>query len=138
MKLLIAGSRGIENFDLSKYIEKDIDTILSGGAKGIDTLAEEYADKMRLSKIILRPRYDLYGKAAPIKRNEELVNRKPHRLMYVGFIVDNKRDTRNGCLRNVLCMQVISLRTAVHDEQLSNRTSFFPSYVSHVSRILQP
>ena len=74
MKLLIAGSRGIENFDLSKYIEKDIDTILSGGAKGIDTLAEEYADKMRLSKIILRPRYDLYGKAAPIKRNEELVN----------------------------------------------------------------
>ena len=74
MNLLIAGSRGIENFDLSKYIEKDIDTILSGGAKGIDTLAEEYADKMRLSKIILRPRYDLYGKAAPIKRNEELVN----------------------------------------------------------------
>ena len=74
MKLLIAGSRGIENFDLSKYIEKDIDTILSGGAKGVDTLAEEYADKMRLSKIILRPRYDLYGKAAPIKRNEELVN----------------------------------------------------------------
>ena len=74
MKLLIAGSRGIENFDLSKYIEKDIDTILSGGAKGIDTLAEEYADKMRLSKIILRPRYDLYGKAAPIKRNEELVS----------------------------------------------------------------
>lgn len=74
MKLLIAGSRGIENFDLSKYIEKDVDTILSGGAKGVDTLAEEYADKMRLSKIILRPRYDLYGKAAPIERNEELVN----------------------------------------------------------------
>lgn len=50
MKLLIAGSRGIENFDLSKYIEKDIDTILSGGAKGIDTLAEEYADKMDFQK----------------------------------------------------------------------------------------
>lgn len=44
--------------------------------------------------------------------------------MYVGFIVDNKRDTRNGCLRNVLCIQVISLRTAVHDELLSSRTSF--------------
>ena len=74
MKLLIAGSRGIENFDLSKFIEDDVDTILSGGAKGIDALAEEYADINRLSKIILRPRYDLYGKAAPIKRNEELVN----------------------------------------------------------------
>ena len=47
--------------------------ILSGGAKGIDTLAEEFADKTRLSKIILRPKYKIYGKGAPIKRNEELV-----------------------------------------------------------------
>ena len=74
MKLLIAGSRGVKEFDLSSYVGKDVDTILSGGAKGIDALAEEYADKYRLSKIILRPRYDLYGKSAPLKRNEELVD----------------------------------------------------------------
>ena len=73
MKLLIAGSREIENFDLAQYITSDVDTIISGGAKGIDTLAEEYADKKRLSKIILRPRYDLYGKSAPLKRNEEMI-----------------------------------------------------------------
>lgn len=73
MKLLIAGSRQINNFDFSKYISDDVDTILSGGAKGIDSLAELFADKHRLSKIILRPRYDLYGKSAPLKRNEELV-----------------------------------------------------------------
>ena len=74
MKLLIAGSRQIKNFDISLYIPEDVDTILSGGAKGIDSLAEEFADKNRLSKIILRPRYDLYGKAAPLKRNEVLIN----------------------------------------------------------------
>ncbi len=73
MKLLIAGSRQINNFDFSKYISDDVDTILSGGTKGIDSLAELFADKHRLSKIILRPRYDLYGKSAPLKRNEELV-----------------------------------------------------------------
>lgn len=84
MKLLIAGSRGIDNFDLSQYITDDVDTILSGGAKGIDTLAEEYADKKRLSKIILRPRYDLYGKAAPIKRNEELVKNGRQDTDYLG------------------------------------------------------
>ena len=39
----------------------------------MDTLAEEYADKKRLSKLILRPRYELYGRAAPIKRNEEMI-----------------------------------------------------------------
>lgn len=73
MKLLIAGSREIEDFDISKYVSCDVDTILSGGAKGIDTLAEKYADKHRLSKIILKPKYELYGRAAPLKRNEELV-----------------------------------------------------------------
>lgn len=39
----------------------------------MDTLAEEYADKKRISKIILRPDYARYGKSAPLKRNEEMV-----------------------------------------------------------------
>ncbi|MBP3436798.1 MAG: hypothetical protein J6K61_02690 [Clostridia bacterium] len=74
MKLLIVGSRSIKEFDLSPYVSADIDTIISGGANGIDSLAEQYADKHRLSKCILRPRYDLYGRAAPLKRNEQLVD----------------------------------------------------------------
>ena len=73
MKLMIAGSRNINEFDISKHITNEIDTILSGGAKGVDLLAENYADKHRLSKIILKPQYNLYGKAAPLKRNGELV-----------------------------------------------------------------
>ncbi len=73
MKLLIVGSRSIKNFDLSPYVSKDVDTIISGGANGVDTLAEEYADKHRLSKLIMRPAYARYGKGAPLKRNEEMV-----------------------------------------------------------------
>ena len=74
MKLMIAGSRSITKFDLSPYISEDITTIISGGASGIDTLAEEYADLHRLSKYILRPSYNLYGRAAPLKRNEQMVD----------------------------------------------------------------
>ena len=55
MKLLIVGSRSIKEFDLSPHISEETEVILSGGAMGIDRLAEEYADKHRLSKIILRP-----------------------------------------------------------------------------------
>ncbi len=73
MKLLIVGSRSITDFDLSLYISAEVDTIISGGADGIDSLAEQYADLHRLSKYILRPRYDLYGRAAPIIRNEQMV-----------------------------------------------------------------
>ena len=73
MKLLIAGSRSIKEFDLSPYISEDVRTIISGGAIGIDSLAEDFADKHNLSKIIIKPNYETYGKAAPIKRNEEMV-----------------------------------------------------------------
>ena len=74
MKLLIVGSRSITEFDLSPYVHEDVDTIISGGANGIDSIAEAYADSHRLSKHIMRPRYDLYGRAAPLKRNEQMVD----------------------------------------------------------------
>ena len=74
MKILIAGSRSITDFDLSPYVPSEFDTIISGGADGIDALAEEYADLHRLSKYIIRPRYKAYGRAAPLKRNEEMVD----------------------------------------------------------------
>ncbi len=75
MILMIAGSRSINDIDISKYIPKDTTHIISGGAKGVDTLAEQYADKQRISKTILRPRYDLYKKGAPLKRNNEMVEK---------------------------------------------------------------
>jgi hypothetical protein len=74
MKLLVAGSRNITDFDLSPYISNNVDTIICGGANGIDTLAERYADSHRISKCVIRPRYDIYGRGAPIKRNEEMVD----------------------------------------------------------------
>ena len=73
MKLMIAGSRSITNFDISQYICNDVDLIITGGANGIDTLAEEYADKHKISKLVLRPRYNKFGKAAPLKRNEKMI-----------------------------------------------------------------
>ncbi len=73
MKLLIVGSRSIKDFDLAPYITDDVDEIISGGAAGIDSLAEQYADSHRISKHIIRPKYHLYNKAAPIKRNREMI-----------------------------------------------------------------
>ena len=74
MKLLIAGSRGITSLDLSECIPEDTEMIICGGAKGIDTIANEYAINNNIPITIVRPQYDLYGIAAPIKRNEHLVD----------------------------------------------------------------
>jgi hypothetical protein len=74
MKLLIAGSRNITDIDISPYIPDDTELIISGGANGVDTLAEQYADKKRISKLIMRPQYNLYRRNAPLKRNDQMVD----------------------------------------------------------------
>jgi hypothetical protein len=52
--------------------------IISGGAKGIDSLAELYAQKNNIPIKIIRPEYGKYGKGAPIVRNKEIVNMSDH------------------------------------------------------------
>lgn len=75
MKLLICGSRNITDFDLTPYVPHECELIISGGARGIDTLAEEYADRHGIPKTVIRPDYKRYGKfAAPLKRNEAMVD----------------------------------------------------------------
>ena len=74
MKLLIVGSRSIKDFDLTPHIPNETSLIISGGAIGVDTLAEKYADNHSIPKIIIKPQYNIYGRSAPIKRNEEMVD----------------------------------------------------------------
>lgn len=72
MRVAVVGSRHIY-IDIDKYIPAHATTIISGGARGVDTLAEAYADKHNLVKIIFKPEYDKYGKSAPIVRNRLIV-----------------------------------------------------------------
>lgn len=81
MKLLIAGSRNITDFDLTEHIPQETTLIICGGAKGIDQIAEQYADQHRISKLVLRPEYARYGRSAPLKRNETMVNMADHILI---------------------------------------------------------
>lgn len=74
MKLLIAGSRSITSFDLSPYVPADVELIITGGAKGIDTLAEAYAKERGIPTVTVKPCYERYGRAAPILRDEEMVD----------------------------------------------------------------
>lgn len=74
MKVAVVGSRSITNADISRYIPPDADLIISGGAIGVDALAEKYADERGIKKLILYPDYELYGKSAPLIRDKLIVD----------------------------------------------------------------
>jgi len=104
IKLAIVGSRSIlDEKQVNSIIEStifdlicdgaEITHIVSGGAVGVDTIAEKYADNMRINKIIIKPDWDRDGKSAAFKRNTVIA--KACDMMLV--IHDPKSKTM-GCL----------------------------------------
>ena len=74
MKLAVIGSRNLVIEDLGDYVSQEVTEIVSGGAKGIDCCAAEFARSRGLKLTEFLPEYQVYGRAAPIKRNERIVD----------------------------------------------------------------
>ena len=74
MKVAIIGSRKLNVENLQDYLPEGTDEIVSGGAKGIDTCARNFAIKNGLKLTEFRPEYNKYGRGAPLRRNETIVN----------------------------------------------------------------
>lgn len=76
----VAGSRGIMNYDtfkehFDKFVQdKDIAFIVSGGAKGVDSMGERYAKEHDIQTKIFIPNWKKHGKSAGYKRNVDIVN----------------------------------------------------------------
>lgn len=64
MKIAIIGSRSLD-IDISPIVPPDATEIITGGAAGVDTAAERYADIHKISKSIIRPDYKHFGRIAP-------------------------------------------------------------------------
>jgi len=79
MKIAIVGSRGfkdynlLEEFVLGKVNLTDIEEIISGGAIGADTLAQEFAQKHNLKLNVFLPNWTKYGKSAGVVRNKDII-----------------------------------------------------------------
>jgi hypothetical protein len=78
MKIIVAGSRSFSSYDrLAKIMDKvtanlqEI-TIISGAARGADTLGERWAAERKHTVIRKPADWDRFGKSAGYRRNEEM------------------------------------------------------------------
>ena len=73
MKVAVICSRELWIDDLGKYLPEDTTEIVSGGARGVDTCAKNYAVRNNIKLTEFLPEYDKYGKIAPLLRNNEII-----------------------------------------------------------------
>jgi len=74
MKVAVVGSRGLVVEDLGAYLPEETDEIISGGARGIDTCAREYAERHGMKITEFLPEYRKYGRCAPLMRDRLIVD----------------------------------------------------------------
>lgn len=73
--VLICGSRSIKNLNISRYIRpQSCGAIVHGDAIGVDAVADSWAKVNNIETIIYKPNYKIYGRRAPLVRDEEMVD----------------------------------------------------------------
>lgn len=70
---------GFRSFNDKKKLFDELSKIkvtklVSGGANGADSLAENYGREKNISVEIFLPEYERYGRTAPLKRNDLIIN----------------------------------------------------------------
>ena len=80
MRLAVIGSRTFINQTLIyKYLDAfnskcKVDAVVSGGAKGPDSIGESWAKQQNIPTKIFLPEWKIYGKSAGFRRNKDIIN----------------------------------------------------------------
>lgn len=98
MRVAVIGSRSICVSDLGEYLPEDTTEIISGGAKGVDSSAREYAQAHDIKLTEFLPEYEKYGRSAPLKRNITIIENADIVLAFwdgrskgTKYVIDNCR-----------------------------------------------
>ena len=100
MKLAIVGSRYYTDYEkfeklvlnaLSEW-DEDIECIISGGAKGTDLMAEQFAKQFNIPLKIYNADWGKYGKSAGPIRNAQIVKDATH---LIAFPTENGKGTQD-------------------------------------------
>jgi hypothetical protein len=76
MKVAVVGSRSFNDYEkLKQTLDQtpDISRIISGGAKGADSLAEQWAREKGIETVVYKPDWAKYGRGAGVVRNRLII-----------------------------------------------------------------
>ena len=96
--IIVAGDRNFTDYNYFKQCLNTLfnterpRTIISGCAKGVDTLAIRYANEYNLPLMKFPADWDTHGKAAGPIRNKQMAQNATH---LVAFLAPNSKGTRN-------------------------------------------
>ena len=88
MKLAIVGSRTFLDYEvlqktlLEHFQLSEIESIISGGAIGTDTLAETFAHQHAIPMVVMKPDWARYGKRAGFLRNTQIIEAATHVIAF--------------------------------------------------------
>ncbi|MBR5591495.1 MAG: DUF2493 domain-containing protein [Kiritimatiellae bacterium] len=100
VKLAIVGSRTFTDYDkvketvLKLFDQEVLAEIVSGGATGADSLAEQLADELGLSLTVFSAEWQRYGRSAGPVRNRKIVK-------YADFVLAFAAATSRGTANTV-------------------------------------
>lgn len=102
LKVAVIGSRGANSYTydfILRQLPAGCSEIVSGGAGGVDFYAKKAARHLGIKYTCCRPNYTRFGRAAPLVRNNDIVDRADYVL---AFWNGQSKGTRHALL---LCIK---------------------------------
>lgn len=105
MKVAVVGSRGLAINTLAHYLPEDTTQIISGGARGIDLCARDYALSNHIKLTEILPNYARFGRSAPLHRNITIIEQADFVLAFWDGVSPGTKHVIQNCeKRNIPLM----------------------------------
>jgi hypothetical protein len=125
LKIIIAGGRDFEDYnflkfhadifvnDLKKEFPDAVIQIVSGGAKGVDSLGERFAEENGYDKVIFKADWSKYRRAAGPIRNAEMASWSTHLLSFWNGTSKGTKSMINLAKKENCVVRVIKIEDSI-------------------------
>jgi len=121
MNLAIIGSRSFNDYDLAKkHIlqianTNQINLIISGGAKGADYIAEQFANEFNIPITIFKPDWNI-GKHAGMLRNTTIIDHSTHVIAFWDMMSTGTKDSINKAKKANKELYIIDVNKKIYTD----------------------